>query len=77
MNLDPYLTPDIEVNFRWITGINGKDKTIKLKEEKGKCVCGSREVKTQKVQTKKSEIDKLSYVKIRNVQSLKNNIKKV
>lgn len=33
MNLNPYLTPKIKINSKYITGLNVNTKTVKLLEE--------------------------------------------
>lgn len=75
--LDPYFTPYIKINLRWIWELNIKAKTIKRLEENTLWL-GSREKFLRSVtETMKEKIDTLDSIKIKKFNSLKYTSEKI
>lgn len=76
-HLDPYFTPYIKINLRWIWELNLKAKTIKHLEEKTLWL-GSREKFLRSVtETMKEKIDTLDPIKMKKFNSLKYTSEKI
>lgn len=82
MNLDFYLTPHTKFNSKWIIGLLAKAKTIKLLEENAEINLpdlgvgnGFLDITGKNTSNKKIQLDKLDFVKIKNICASKNTIK--
>lgn len=77
VHLDPYFTPYIKINLRWIWELNIKAKTIKHLEENTLWL-GSREKFLRSVtETMKEKIDMLDSIKMKKFNSLKYTSEKI
>lgn len=78
----PYITPHTEVHLRWFINATYKTRAINLEECRGECLSQPEPgkdfyVRMWRALTIKDKIDELDYIKINNVRSLKNAVKKV
>lgn len=83
MKLDPFLSPYMKTNLKWIIDLNVRAESIKLLEENmgitlydlrlGKVFLA----KTTKVEVIRGKIDKLDFIKVRNFGVAHSTIKKM
>ena len=81
--LDPFLTPDTKINYRWIKDLNIRHNTIKtLQENLGKTIQDKGIVmdlmiKTPKALATKAKIDKWDLIKLQSFCTAKETIIRV
>lgn len=79
--LDPYFTPNTQINSKWIIDLNGKPKTINLLGENRKSLCPLVRQGFLRYNMRRTihegKINKLEFIKIKNFCSLRDIVKKM